>query len=96
MKKALLLTISILLTKLALADTPLPPPEDRRVCNNSVTYCAYISDTEDSVIYKVTNNFVLEKEYTIKGWHRSFYISPNGQFVVIGYWGPKSCPSVNN
>lgn len=57
-----------------------------------MTYCAYISDTEDSVIYKVTNNFVLEKEYTIKGWHRSFYISPNGQFVVIGYWGLNLVP----
>jgi len=76
----------------ALADSPLSPPEERRVCNATASYCAYLDPTKDAMIYQVEGDFELKEMYQISGWHRSFHISPNGQYVVVGYPGLNLLP----
>lgn len=54
----------------------------------------HLEPEKNAIIYKVEGNYKLSEAYQIKGWHRSFYISPNGEYVVIGFAGldlvPKS------
>ncbi|WP_444912351.1 hypothetical protein [Microbulbifer sp. PAAF003] len=74
------------------ADSPLPVPKAKRVCNIFVTYCAYLEPAKDTVVYSVEGNFETKEIYKISGWHRSFHISPSGEYVVVGYPGLNLVP----
>lgn len=92
MKQLILALVLLLCSSVSAADEPLQAPAAKRVCNHDISYCAYLDPEQDTVIYKVEGNYKLSEAYQIKGWHRSFHISPNGQHVVIGFAGLNLLP----
>lgn len=88
--RAVLALATALFTAPVVADTPLRPPEVRTVCSVSGSVCV-VSDPDSRVT--TVNLAELQKEsWTLPGWHRSLYVSDDGESVVVGYPGLNLLP----
>jgi hypothetical protein len=88
MKKMWILFAFICTSNLFLnADMPLPPPEDITVYSANRKYIGIsYAEKNKTVCYQINKN--KRKEiWSIEGWNRSFYISDDGNYLVIGYSG---------
>jgi len=92
MKKISATILLLFLCLVSQADSPLPAPEIKRVCNMFVTHCAYLEPEKDAVVYSVEGDFKFKEIYKVNGWHRSFHISPSGEYIVVGYAGLNLVP----
>lgn len=74
----------------ALADTPLPPPAQLTVCSPAGTFCA-TSDPARNVTL-VISNYSSKVLWSIPCWHRSLFVSDDGESVVVRYDGMNLVP----
>jgi hypothetical protein len=88
--KSYLALIVALLAGPALADAPLPPPEELRICSPAGKVCA-TSDPATNVTL-VSSQTSRQKPWTIPGWHRWLFVSDDGESVVVGYGGMNLVP----
>jgi len=86
------LIFTFILSVNSFGDTPLLAPEEKRVCDLWMNYCAYIHPEEGTTVYSVKGAFNLTKLYDIPGWHRSAHVSFNGEYFVSGYNGLNLVP----
>ena len=89
-RHCLAIAIVALMSGKASADAPLPPPKTKVICSPSDKFCA-IADLEANTTYlrvKATGELL----WSIPGWHRSIFVSDDGQTVAIGYKGLNLLP----
>jgi hypothetical protein len=78
------------ISAVALADSPLPAPSLITNCSASGKFCAESNPT--TRITSIRAKGSQKTLWSIKGWHRSFTISDDGQSLVIGYSGGNLVP----
>lgn len=81
MRHALILTV-VLLADSALADAPLPPPEKLTICSASKKVCAVSDPVENTTV--ISSQDGNKASWQIPGWHRWFFVSDDGDSVVVG------------
>jgi hypothetical protein len=74
----------------ALADSPLPAPELITICSASDKFCA--SSDPATLMTSIRAKGSQKTVWSIKGWHRNFTISDDGQSLVIGHSGGNLVP----
>lgn len=80
------LAIAILLVgQLARADEPLPPPQKVVVCSTSGEICAESDPRAGRTV--VIRKSGRKPLWSIKDWHRSFFVSDDGQSLVVAHDG---------
>ena len=88
--KRLLAFLVVFLTGPALADTPLPPPEELTICSPTRKVCATSDPATNNT--RVAPQVSQQKAWIIPGWHRWLFVSDDGQSVVVGYHGMNLVP----
>ena len=81
MRHALILTL-IALADSALADSPLLPPEKHTICSPNKSVCAASDPVENTTV--ISSQDGTKASWKIPGWHRSFFVSDDGDSVVVG------------
>jgi hypothetical protein len=84
--------LAIALGTAVYADSPLRPPSDFRICDHFTNYCAHLSTTEGTTVYRITGKFQSEELYSVEGWHRDAHLSPDGRYFVAGFDGLNLVP----
>jgi hypothetical protein len=74
----------------ARADEPLPAAKKHTVCSPSKKFCA-VSDPKKNIT-TVTAKKGGKALWSIPGWHRSLFVSDNGESLVVGYNGLNLVP----
>jgi len=69
------------------ADMPLPPPADISVYSENKQYIGISYAKKDKTVCYQINGNKRKEIWSIKGWNRSFYISDDGNYLIIGYSG---------
>jgi hypothetical protein len=90
--KNLLLCAALLWCNIAFADAPLTPPVPWKVCDRSISFCAYIDPKAGTTVYKIEPPFAAQEIYKIPGWHRWARIADDGQFFITAYSGLNLVP----
>lgn len=67
----------------ACADSPLPPPQTRTECSPSGMVCA-TSDLARGIT-EVRRKGSRQPLWSIAGWHRWFFVSDDGESLVVGH-----------
>jgi hypothetical protein len=67
----------------ALADAPLPQPEDWTACSPSGSFCAELVVANDRTTVLKDG----QPLWRMKGWFRDAYLADDGEHVVVGYDG---------
>ena len=73
----------VLLAVPAIADTPLPPPEEQTTCSPSKKVCATSDPAKNLTTVSSKNS--RQDHWTIPGWHRWLFVSDDGKSVVVGH-----------
>ncbi|WP_139169584.1 hypothetical protein [Microbulbifer yueqingensis] len=92
MLRVLSLIILAAISASAFSDEPLRPPEEKRVCDLWINYCAYLHPKRNAVLYKIDGAFNKKELYEVPGWHRSVFISFDGKYFISGYDGLNLVP----
>ena len=58
-----------------------------------MNYCVYSDPEGDTTVYAMKGRFEITPLYTVKGWHRSSWVSSNGRYFVAGYSGLNLVPT---
>ena len=80
----------LLASTTALADAPLPLPQQHTVCSRDARVCA----TSDPAtrLTRVSVQAAGQDAWTIPGWHRWILVSDDGRSVITGYSGLNLVP----
>ena len=88
--RLLVFIVCALVSITADADMPLSAPERVTVCSRSGTFCG-VSDPAEQLT-RVGPRESEGQPWTIKGWHRWFFVSDDGECAVVGYGGMNLVP----
>ncbi|UGB46831.1 hypothetical protein LQ772_05945 [Frateuria edaphi] len=87
---ALTLMTLALLSTVAYADTPLPPPHAETVCSPSKRICATTDPAENTTVAR--NQATQRLLWSLAGWHRWLFVADDGISAVVGYDGQNLLP----
>jgi hypothetical protein len=79
-----------LVSPLARADSPLPPPQTIIACSPSGMVCANSDPLTNRTVVSRKNG--PEAPWSINGWHRWLFVADDGHSAVVGYAGMNLVP----
>ena len=84
------LIVLVVVTQVAVADSPLPPPAKYKVCSPNQDFCAVADPAAGSV--SIFARDATTPTWSFKPWHRQVFLANDGDHLVIGPSGLNLIP----
>jgi hypothetical protein len=90
---AAFLVLTILLSGISRADSPLPPPEKKTVWSANRQFFAVMEpDNQITTVYRKAQGKPDEKVWSMYGWFRVASLTDDGERLIAGYGGMNVIP----
>jgi hypothetical protein len=90
--KKILILATFACSSSVMADAPLASPLPWKVCDRSISFCAYIDPKAGTTVYKIEPSFSSKELYKIPSWFRWARLADDGQFFITAYDGLNLVP----